>query len=556
MRMEQVKRSAAFLAGMAMVLGAHAQLVVNNTITVADLVQNVLLGGGVSATNITFNGQPAGQAYIQIGSFDGTNCNVGMAQGILLSSGDINVAVGPNASGGNTLPAGGVGVPGDPDLNQALGGGFTTNDAAVLEFDFVPAGDSLSFNYVFGSEEYLEWVNSSFNDVFGFFLSGPGISGPFLNNAINIALVPNTTLPVAIDNVNTGVNPQYYVDNGDGSTAPNNVDPQYIQFDGFTTALRARALVQCGQTYHIKIAVADAGDAILDSGVFLEAGSFTSPGAINIDITTESSDGTMTEGCTDAVFTITRPIAANDIDITITLGGSALNGTDYLPPLPATVTMPAGQNSISFPVAPVEDNTPEGPETIVLSAMFVNACGDTTISADSVLIVDYVPIDLLTEDLVLDCTEDTVLIAVAASGGYGALSYQWETGGTTASIWVGGLQTSVYDVVVTDECAKTATDQVAVESGCEIIIPNVFSPNGDGVNDAFVIEGITGTYNTVRIFNRWGKVVYETSNYRNNWRGKSSGGDQLSDGTYYYEVVVQGAEKPYTGHVTILGGTH
>jgi gliding motility-associated-like protein len=551
--MVTMKRAAVLSAAVMTVAGLRAQLVVDNAITVSDLVQNVLLGGGVTATNITFNGQPANQAYVQIGSFNSAGANVGMANGITLCSGDINVAVGPNNNGGNTLPLGGLALPGDPDLTQALGGGFTTNDAAVLEFDFVPDGDSLSFNYVFGSEEYLEWVNSSFNDVFGFFLSGPGINGPYINNAENIALVPNTTLPVAIDNVNTTVNSVYYVDNGDGFTAPFNTDPQYIQFDGFTTVLQARALVQCGQTYHIKIAVADAGDNILDSGVFLEAGSFTSPGAIAIDITTESSDGTMTEGCTDAVFTITRPIAANDIDITISISGSAINGTDYLPQLPPTVTMPAGQNSVSFPVAPVEDGVAEGPETIVLTASFVNACGDTTVSADSVVIVDYVPIDLITQDLSLDCTQDSVLITAAATGGYGALSYQWNTNEAGPSIWVGGLVNGTYVVTVSDECAKSVSDEVVVDSGCEIKIPNVFSPNGDGENDAFVIEGIQGTTNTVRIYNRWGNLVFETINYRNTWKGRTSGGEPLSDGTYYYEVIVQGAEKPYTGHVTILG---
>jgi gliding motility-associated-like protein len=253
------------------------------------------------------------------------------------------------------------------------------------------------------------------------------------------------------------------------------------------------------------------------------------------------------------VFTITRPIAANDIDITISISGSAINGTDYLPQLPPTVTMPAGQNSVSFPVAPVEDGIAEGPETIVLTASFVNACGDTTVSADSVVIVDYVPIDLITQDLSLDCTQDSVLITAAAAGGYGALSYQWNTNEAGPSIWVGGLVNGNYVVTVTDECAKSVSDEVVVDSGCEIQIPNVFSPNGDGENDVFEIEGIQGTTNTVRIYNRWGNLVFETINYRNTWKGRTSGGEPLSDGTYFYEVIVQGVDKPYTGHVTILG---
>ena len=86
-----------------------------------------------------------------------------------------------------------------------------------------------------------------------------------------------------------------------------------------------------------------------------------------------------------------------------------------------------------------------------------------------------------------------------------------------------------------------------VESGCQIVIPNVFSPNSDGENDRFVIDGILGTSNTVRIYNRWGQIVFEANNYRNQWDG-----DEVSDGTYYYEVQVDGESKAFTGHLTIL----
>lgn len=526
-------------------MAAQAQLVVDNTITVTDLVQNVLLGGGVTVSNVTFNGQPGNQAYVQIGSFDATGAQVGMPQGVILASGDVNVAMGPNDDSGNTLPMGGLNTPGDADLDSVSASG--TNDAAVLEFDFIPSGDSLSFNYVFASEEYLEFVNAGFNDVFGFFLSGPGINGPFSNNAENIALIPGTAVPVSIDNVNPGSFPQYYVDNGDGFTTPYSTDPQYVQFDGLTAVLAARALVQCGQVYHLKIAIADAGDAILDSGVFLEGGSFFSPSAISIDIETQTSDGALTEGCTQATFTISRPASSDDIDITIAVSGSATSGVDFQPPLPSSITLPIGQNSVSFVVTAVEDNLAEGPESIVLTATYVNSCGDTSISADSVLIVEYIPIDLLTGDLLLDCTEDSVLLVATASGGYGALSYLWSSGSSTPAEWVNARITASYAVTVTDECNKVVANTVQVDSGCEIIIPNVFSPNGDGINDRFEVAGIEYTNNSVKIFNRWGTIVFEANNYRNNWDG-----DRVADGTYFYEILVQGDPKTYTGHLTVL----
>ena len=234
----------------------RAQLVVDVSMSPEELVQNVLLGGGVTVSNVRYNGQ-LGLTTPQVGSgsFDGTNADLGLAAGLILSSGEVENAVGPASEySGDTNGTGS-----DPDLVTISGGDI--NDRAVLEFDFVPTGDSLKFRYVFASEEYPEWI-CSYNDVFGFFLSGPGIAGPFTGGAINIALVPNTTTPVGINNVNNGLdndpndpvcpamNPDYYVDNEDGLG---------VAFDGFTVVLEAFALVQCGETYHIKLAVGDSG---------------------------------------------------------------------------------------------------------------------------------------------------------------------------------------------------------------------------------------------------------------------------------------------------------
>ena len=346
--------------------------------------------------------------------------------------------------------------------------------------------------------------------------------------------------------MNDVVNPNYYVDNGDGFTPPYSTDPQYIQFDGFTTVLTASALVQCGETYHIKIAVADAGDNILDSGVFIEAGSFSSPNAIDLEITTSSPDGTLTEGCSDGVFVISRPGSDSDVDVTVTVSGTATNGTDYTA-IPPVITIPDGQNSVSIPIEAFEDGIPEGVEEIILTATFVNSCGDTSVSVASVPIIEYVPIETVTEDLVLDCTQDSVQIAVAATGGFGALAYSWTDGSTIPAIWVPGLQDGSYEVTVSDDCEKAVTAVINVASGCAIEVPNVFSPNGDGLNDFFVINGIEGTRNTLRIFNRWGQVIYEIQNYRNQWDGRDA-----PDGTYYYELLIEGKNETYTGHVTIL----
>ena len=527
---------------MSYTMNAHAQLTVDNTATVESLVQNVLLGGGVNVSNITFNGLPANFVTEQAASFDGSATTLGINSGMMLATGSVMNAIGPNNIGSSSL--GGGNANSDPDL-AILSDPQIVNDAAVLEFDFVPAGDSLSFKFVFASDEYLEFVNSV-NDIFGFFLSGPGINGTFSNNAINIALIPGTSDPVTINTVNNLVNSAYYVDNGDGATPPYNTDPQYVQYDGFTVVLTATALVNCGDTYHIKIAIGDASDTVWDSAVFLEGGSFTSPNSIQLEVVTASADGTLTEGCTDAIFTITRPSTEDSIDVSVVVSGSATNGADYTS-IPTIITIPNGQDSVSFPVIAFEDNIAEGQEEIILTATFVNACGDTSISTASVPIVEYVPMILTAEDLILECEDDSVLITAQLSGGFGNLNPVWDNGVTGLIRWVHGLEDGNYTITVTDECAHSVSAVVDVESGCEIVIPNVFSPNHDGENDRFIIDGILGTTNTVKIFNRWGQIVFEASQYRNQWDG-----DDVTDGTYFYEVVVQGEPKPYTGHLTIL----
>jgi len=225
------------------IANTFGQLTLDNTYTPQQLVQNVLLGSGANVSNIQYTGD-----VVQLGKFTNVNTDLPISYGVIMSSGDINVAQGPNNQSGATL--GSFNGNGDPDLTTVAN--WTTYDACVLEFDFVPTGDTIRFNYSFASEEYLEWVNSQFNDVFGFFLSGPGINGPYSNNAVNIALLPDFITPVSINTVNSTSNWQYYHDNGDGFTPPYNTSNYYIQFDGRTVTLEASYPVMCDSTYHIK----------------------------------------------------------------------------------------------------------------------------------------------------------------------------------------------------------------------------------------------------------------------------------------------------------------
>jgi hypothetical protein len=237
-------------------LATSQVLEVTSEISPEDMVE-ILIGSGLEYSNVVFIGADSSR-----GSFWGGPGNVGLSNGIILTSGDVDLAPGPNhpvkASAMNLTA-------GDPDLEMLAPGGLSY-DACVLEFDFVPFYEFVWFQFVFCSEEYPEFAGSAFNDVFGFFISGPGITGPYSNNAKNIALIPNTEIPVSINNVNQDVNSEYYVVN----------DSNFIQYDGFTTVLTAESEVEPMETYHIKLAIGDISDYIFDSGVLLQASSFCS----------------------------------------------------------------------------------------------------------------------------------------------------------------------------------------------------------------------------------------------------------------------------------------
>lgn len=230
----------------------------NNGATTADLVQS-LLGAGVVASNVSFLGDTRAA-----GRFTGGSHSVGASSGIVLGSGRVQTTSaldpcakgveGPNECTGNTAQ---LGVAGDSDLTTLAG--VSTFDASVLEFDFIPEFASISFQYVFSSDEYLEYANTQYNDTFGFFVNG-----------VNCATVPGTSAPVSINTINHTQNPQLFRDN---TTAPY---PVNSEMDGLTTVLTCAATVNAGVPNHMKLAIADGSDDVLDSAVFLAGGSFVS----------------------------------------------------------------------------------------------------------------------------------------------------------------------------------------------------------------------------------------------------------------------------------------
>ncbi len=242
-------------------MGSQAQLVVVPDSNIVPLVNNFVLSG-VTVSNIQYTG-----GGMSVGSFsNGQVTNLGMTDGIVMSTGTLFLSpfIGSPAS---NFASTSMGEPGDPLLNTLVPG-YITYDATIIEFDLIPVGNMLDFQYVFASEEYPEYVFSSFNDVFGFFISGPSPYGGNYTNE-NIAIIPGTSLPVAINNVNASLNSAYFVDN-------QAIPGMTIVYDGFTTPLMAGIHVIPGSSYHLKMAIADVGDAVFDSGIFLKAQSMKS----------------------------------------------------------------------------------------------------------------------------------------------------------------------------------------------------------------------------------------------------------------------------------------
>lgn len=253
-----------------------AQNVIESRKSADYYVKNVLLGQNVVVGTVSQAGQPA-----SFGQFICDSSIVGISKGMILSTGKVNGIFQPNSTTEYTsygvVPDRNNPLKGDPELDQLANG--KSQDAAIIEFDFVPTKNVIEFRYVFASEEFIEYVGSEFNDVFGFFLSGPGITG---NK--NLAVLNDGKTPISVNTINQRKNPEFFRDNTyENSVVSRNKKGtvisklyQSLEFDGLTTILIAKAEVEPFQVYHLKIAIADVADEFLDSGVFLEAASFSS----------------------------------------------------------------------------------------------------------------------------------------------------------------------------------------------------------------------------------------------------------------------------------------
>ena len=422
---------------------------VDTTYTPAELVQNNIANGCIEVSNIIFNGN-----IHQAGYFNGGNSTIGISNGIVLSTGNVKNAEGPNSSIQTSTDYSGNG----DSLIDNITGANASEDAASIEFDIKLPGNNLIFNYSFASEEYNEYSTSTIGDAMGIFLSGPSpTGGTYINK--NIALIPGTSTPVMINTVNDDTNSTYFYENADGHLN--------IECDGLTKVLNASASVNPLQWYHIKIVIADVTDGIYDSWVFIKANLAEETSTIAMNITNPTNDKDIYEGCTsDITFSRNSSIDINTpITINYTLSGTTTQGDDYITLL-NPVIIPAGSMSVTFSINTIVDGITESTETIIFTTN-VGGCPDSLITlSDTIYLNDFIGISgYIQETNEAICAEQSITLhGIITTGNY----YQgtWTNNSIFIShnqnITVTPITTTTYNFSATDSCGNTFNHNIII----------------------------------------------------------------------------------------------
>jgi len=524
---------------------SNAQMTVNSGFTPLDYVQ-ALVGPGITVSNVVMTNNSDNQ----IGIFDGQNSNIGFNSGVVMAAGPVNGLIGNAGMADAGQPGNGQT---DADLltvaqsvtsNPSSGNINSVNDVISLEFDFVPSSNVASFNFVFSSDEYTAWINSTFNDVFAFFVSGPGITGPFNappgfpGGAQNVALVPGTNTPITISTIYpagvpgeppAGLNPQLYVSNAGGTTHTHN---------GFTVPIPIELNVQCGETYHFRFAIGDGSDTYLNTAVFLEAGSFVSD-AVDVTVATVSGDSTIVEGCTDANFIFTRPEGetGDTLIINYEIGGEAIEGTDYNE-LQDTVIFLPGEDSVVINLSPIQDGLDEGFESVTITVELVNICGDTIVSSGVIYIGDGPIININESDTLLVCANELVTVGASASGGYAPYTYEWTDTlgniiGTGDSLDYGITENGSIDVYVTatDNCDFSNMDTLTLTLNQTLSVDTIIVGSATCEPDGFVSAFVSGETTTPDhgVYYSWTSMSGQAGPAASVWT-------DLASGWYYVSV--------------------
>ena len=395
----------------------NAQMTLTNTDITEEQIAEIVTTpqSQVTVTNIDC----ADGAY---GTFEGAdNTDLGLSRGLVLSTGQIltnpDIFTSSINQPASDFASNDNGFEGDDDLTFLSG--VTTQDACIVELEVFANTNQLNFEYVFGSEEYPEFVGGGVNDVFAFLASGPGITGdPGLNGQLNMAVLPNGTA-VTIDDVNDALNNEFYRNN----EFSNNVvyDGLTSDFQGVKKSLTATVDVIPCNTYNLKLGIADGGDGVFDSGVFI---SEITGGIPTVSVDYQNGIQYLVEECTsspdEVVIDIGQPLDV-DQDFEVIISGSATQSIDYDLVIPPVITFPAGDTVQTFPITTITDGIPEGTENIFITLRANFGCGDIVLSELEIQIEDALDVEIFAgSDTTFVCTDSCVVMSVE-----GAPNYVW-----------------------------------------------------------------------------------------------------------------------------------
>ena len=460
----------------------YGQITINNTVTLPALISG-FVGSGLTVSNPSLN-CPSGYAatFTTSGS-----CNLGITNGVLLATGTATVAQGPNSSGGATGFSSSY-VYSDPQLTSIEP--LATNDVCILEFDIVPTCSTLFIKYVFGSEEYPEYVGQ-FNDAFGFFITGPNgsCSGTPYNNT-NVAVLPNGT-PVSINNVNSSTNSSYYVNNSGGTC---------IQFDGMTVPITSTVAVCPCATYHFKIGIADAIDHALDSGVFIDMFACNNPLSASYSVTPSSCSSS---GCTGSATVSVTGGSGSYTYTWLPTGGNSSSATNLCPGTYTVIIADAAGGSCAQTTTLLINLTgPSVPSFSIDLNDDTLTCIQPTLSATAVNTNSNISTMNYTFTSVSSGTSTSNPFIITTPGTYTVFGMDPSTGCIATNTFAVGIYTTIPSVTVTPNSLNIpCTGSAGTFTGSSTPTTNIsyqwLQPGGSPVNGNLLSPGVAGTYTFV-----------------------------------------------------------
>ena len=506
------------------------------TYTVSELVTDVLIDSECSqAFNVTYSTGSDFGTTNGIGYFEANGSSWPFESGLIMTSGDVINAVGPETG---VLGDGTYDWPGDPDLEAYIPGlnAGDTNNASIIEFDFVPVTNYMSFDFIFAAEEYGTF-QCTFTDAFAFLLTdSQGVT-------TNLAIVPGTVDPISVLTVRDeqynanceSVNPEFFGNYYGQGGLPALTSP--TNFLGHTIPMTAEAEVIPNELYSIKLVVADDGDTVYDSAVFIAAGSFDI-GDLDLgdDILLTSGDA----NCEGDEIILDAGGLPNNSTISWYMDGDLIEG----------------ENGVNLAVT----------ETAFYSANIVINETDCTFSDE--ILVEFFPVPevISTEEYLIKCVNEELTLGVEIanlSEFTNAITFEWQLDGITVQ---SGPESSYtvddisgdhgeYTVYAYDDvtfCIGSTTIQVDLyENSYCVDQPQGLSPNGDGVNDCLILDHLEDREDILKaeVFNRYGSKVYELNDYVDQWCGTDQDGKLLPVGTYFYIIYFNSEKEPITSWI-------